>query len=109
MSIVERTVDRKRRITLPSDANLEEGSRVAVVSSHNTVLITKDARLARRLETLIPQIKTQRKMSALKEWDRLLRESGLLGLSSDEIERKIGRAIVAETPLAKKSSLARED
>lgn len=108
MSIIERIVDRKRRITLPSDANLEEGSKVAVVSSHNTVLITKDAKLAKKLETLIPQIKTQRKMDALEEWDLLLREAGLLGLSSNEIERKVGRAIVAETPLTKKSLRARE-
>ena len=108
MSIVERVVDRKRRITLPLDANLEEGSKVAVVSSHNTVLITKDAKLAKKLETLIPQIKNQKKMDALDEWDRLLREAGLLGLSSNEIERKVGRAIVVETTLPKKSSRARE-
>ncbi len=108
MSIIERVIDRKRRITLPSDANLEEGSKVAVVSSRNTVLITKDVKLAKKLETLIPQIKIQRKMEALQQWDRLLREAGLLGLSSNDIERKVGRAIVAETQ-TKKSSRTRED
>lgn len=109
MSIIERVIDRKRRITLPSDANLEEGSKVAVVSSRNTVLITKDVKLAKKLETLIPQIKIQRKMEALQQWDRLLREAGLLGLSSNDIERKVGRAIVAETRLTKKSARTRED
>lgn len=99
MSITERVVDRKRRVTLPPDSNLEEGSTVSVVSSTNTVLITKDPQLAKKLETLIPQIRSKRKLEALEEWESLLKEAGLLGLTSKQIESKVAHSVAKHKPV----------
>ena len=107
MPITERIVDKKHRVTLPSDGDLEEGTKVTIVSSEDTVLITKNPRLASKFKALMPEIEMKRKFDALDEWENLLKEAGVIGMSSRKIEDSVGRAIVTERHRARKSVHAR--
>lgn len=93
MSVLERVVDEKRRVTLPLDAHFKAGSKVTMVSSSEAVFITVDQSLVEQFREVIRRRELKRRFSALDEWENLLTDTGLLGLSSREIEARVGEAI----------------
>ncbi|MBI4257725.1 MAG: hypothetical protein HY619_02105 [Thaumarchaeota archaeon] len=93
MSAAHRTVDKKRRVTLPSNTNITEGTKVIAVSAPDAVLITSNKNLAERFKETVSKLKLNHKIQALDEWENLLTKAGLLSLDSEEIETKVGETI----------------
>lgn len=96
ISVTERQLDERHRVTVPANfaSNLKDGGKVVVVSYDNqAVIITPDRRVADELSALLRQNETKRKLEALKEWEILIDKAGLSKLTADKIDRAVGKAI----------------
>lgn len=101
ISMTERRIDKKRRVSIPSSAsNLKEGRKVVVISSEDVAIISSNKDVAREISQSLHELETKRKEKFFKEWDDLLEKTGLLNLSNREIDRIVARGIRRPRELA---------
>jgi len=93
VTVLERKVDGKRRVTLPSILGLKEGSKVVMVASPDSAIIAPDRRIAENLAKALHKLEMSRKLVALKEWEKMIAEAGLSGLTSESVDRAVAGRI----------------
>ena len=93
IEVAERKLDAKRRVTLPNTAAFKKGSKVLIIASPDSAIITSDRQTAENLGKVLHELEGRRKELALDEWERLVVQAGLSGLSSEGIDGAVGRRI----------------
>lgn len=94
MSVTERRLDEKRRVTIPTSASsLKQGSKVAMISYNDAVIIASDKAVAEELSSFLHGSETRRKLKALNEWEDLVGKAGLSNLTTEKIDRAVERGI----------------
>ncbi|MBI2937178.1 MAG: hypothetical protein HYY22_03135 [Thaumarchaeota archaeon] len=93
VTVTNRKVDKKRRVTLPPNINLKEGSKIFIVSSLDTAIITSNKHIAERLAKTLRKLETNLKTQTLTEWGRMIDEAGLTSLTSQSIDHTIAHNI----------------
>lgn len=93
VTVTNRKVDKKRRVTLPPNINLKEGSKIFIVSSLDTAIITSNKHIAERLAKTLRKLETNLKTQTLTEWGRIIDEAGLISLTSQSIDHTIAHNI----------------
>ena len=92
--VTERRLDEKRRVTIPaSTSSLKQGSKVAMISYEDAVIIASDKTVAERLLNFLRESETRRKLKALNEWEDLVEKAGLSTLTADKIDHAVERGI----------------
>lgn len=94
VTVTERRLDEKRRVTIPASASsLKQGSKVAMISYDDAVIIASDKALAEELSSFLHESETRRKLKALNEWEDLVEKAGLSNLTAEKIDRAVERGI----------------
>ena len=97
ITIAERQLDEKNRITVPASfaSGLKGKGKVIVMSyDDQAVIITPDRRLADKLSDLLQRNEVNRKIRALEEWEKLIDGARLSKLTTEEIDRKVVKSIL---------------
>lgn len=93
VTVSERKVDEKRRVTLPPNVDIHEGATVVMIASKDAAVIASNKGVAERLTEVLQELELDRKIRALDEWEKLIQEAGLSGLTSKDIESIIGKTM----------------
>ncbi len=93
VTVTERKVDDKRRVTLPPAVGLREGDTVVMIASKDAAIVASDRGVAEKLRDILRELETKRKVDALVEWEKLLGEAGLSDLDSRKIDAIVGKSI----------------
>lgn len=96
VTVSERRIDDKRRVTMPANfvPKLKEGARVVVISFDNdAVIVASDRRVADELSSLLGQSEIKRKLRALDEWENFVENAELSKLTTKKIDRAVERSI----------------
>jgi bifunctional DNA-binding transcriptional regulator/antitoxin component of YhaV-PrlF toxin-antitoxin module len=105
VTVSERKVDDKRRVTLPPTLDVKEGQSVVMIASRETAVVASDRRVAEKLTRVLRELETEKKVRAVEEWARLIEEAGLSGLKARDIDRVVTEGIPEEGKgVARKSS-----
>lgn len=93
VTVSERKVDDKRRVTLPATVEAGAGASVVIIASKDAAVIASDRRVAERLTRVLRELEADRKTRALEDWAKLIEEAGLAGLRSKDIDKIVGKGI----------------
>ena len=96
VNVVERKVDKKRRVTLPQNMEVKEGSRVIMMASKDAAVVAADSAFAEKLSEALREAEREKKYEAIDEWARLIEEAGLSGLRAKDIDRLVGQGVSDE-------------
>ena len=89
----QRRVDSKRRLALPADSGIAANQNAFVTLADDLVFVTKDKQVSDQLFAALRQVLETRKLNALREWEKTLKEAGLLHLSSAEIDKIVNQSL----------------
>jgi bifunctional DNA-binding transcriptional regulator/antitoxin component of YhaV-PrlF toxin-antitoxin module len=94
VTITERRLDEKRRIAIPSDMELKEGSRVILIShDKNALIVASDRKVAEEISNLLRESDLKHKLETLDEWEKLVNKAGMSGFTSKKIDRAVDKSI----------------
>lgn len=93
VTVTERKVDEKRRVTLPPNVSLKEGTSIVMIASQDAAIITSNKRIAKKLAKILRELETSRKTVTLTEWEKMIDEAGLTDLTSESIDRAVAESI----------------
>ena len=93
VSVMERKVDEKRRVTLPQTMEVEAGAQVIMIASRKAAVVASDRETAEKLGAAIRQAELGAKFKVIDEWTRLVEQAGLLGLKAKDIDRLVGEGV----------------
>ncbi len=93
ISVTERRMDAKRRVTIPSTVSFKAGSKVVIIASTDSAIIAPDTEIAESIAKLLHQLESKKKQVALTEWEALIAGAGLSDVSSEKIDQAVARKI----------------
>ena len=99
VTVSERKMDEKRRVTLPTKVEVKPGGNVVMIASKDAAVIASDRLVAERLAKVLRELETERKIRAIEEWAKMIEEAGLTGLRSKDIDKIVGRSIARKVGL----------
>lgn len=94
VTVIERKVDEKRRVTLPPLMNVKEGSQVVMIASKDAAVVASDRKVAERLSNALRDLEKERKHKVVEEWAKLVEEAGLAGLRARDIDKLVDEGIL---------------
>ncbi len=93
VTVTERKLDDKRRVTIPSNVSFKEGSKVVMIAFDDAAIIVANEATAKRLARVFREAQTARKLGALDEWVDLVEKAGLSKLTASEIDAAVERGL----------------
>lgn len=93
ISITERRIDSKRRVTIPDTVSFRAGSKVVIIASTDSAIIAPDTEIAENLAKLLQDLESKKKQKALDEWEALISGAGLSGVSSEKVDQAVAASI----------------
>ncbi|MBI2937173.1 MAG: hypothetical protein HYY22_03110 [Thaumarchaeota archaeon] len=107
VTVTERKIDEKRRVTLPLNVSLKEGASVVMIASQDAAIITSNKHIVKKLAKILRELETSRKTVTLTEWEKMINEAGLGGLTSESIDRAVAESISRpKRPYVRKATAA---
>ena len=86
---VERRVDVKRRISLPASSGIESNRIAVIIAMDDVVVVGKNKQALSHFIECFKEMQKERKLQALEKWEGIVKEAGLLGMTSDEVDRAV--------------------
>ncbi len=93
VTVTERKLDEKRRVTIPSNVSFKGGSKVVMIAFDDAAIIASNEATAKRLARVLREAQTARKLRALDEWVDLVEKAGLSKLTASEIDAAVERGL----------------
>ncbi len=93
VTVTERKLDEKRRVTIPSNVSFKEGSKVVMIAFDDAAIIASDEVTAKRLARVLREAQTACKLRALDEWVDLVEKAGLSKIKAGEIDAAVERGL----------------
>ena len=92
----ERKVDSKRRIALPAGAGIDANQNAFLTVADDVIVVAKRKQVSEQIFEALKEALAGRKLNALKEWEKTLKDAGLLKLSSAEIDKIVDHSLAAK-------------
>ena len=93
VTVTERKVDEKRRVTLPQVMEVKEGSSVVMIASRDATVVASNRAVAERLSNALRGLEKEEKLKAIEEWAEQVKEAGLTGLRAKDNDRLVGETM----------------
>ncbi len=93
VTVTERKLDGKRRVTIPTNVSFKEGSKVVMIAFGDAAIIASNEATAKRLARVLREAQTARKLRALDEWVDLVEKAGLSKLTASEIDAAVEKGL----------------
>jgi bifunctional DNA-binding transcriptional regulator/antitoxin component of YhaV-PrlF toxin-antitoxin module len=92
----QRRVDSKRRIALPARAGIDANQNAFLTVADDVIVVTKRKRDSEQIFTALKRALETKKLLALKEWEKILKDAGLLHFSSVEIDKIVDESLATK-------------